>query len=67
MQQNITQDTEKKTTPTDERLQINVSLTGEDAARFARYQTAQKLRQKGTAAYKLIVERLDQIEQEAAA
>jgi hypothetical protein len=68
MQQNITQESENQAVRTDEdRIQVNVVLAGNDAARFRRYQEEQKLRQKGTAGYKLIVERLEQIDAEAGA
>lgn len=47
---------------TQDELQINVKLAGEDAARFRRYKENQKLKPTATAAYKLIFERLEQIE-----
>jgi len=50
-----------------ETMQINVQLEGEDAARFRRYKDAQKLKANATAAYKLLIERLDQVEAAEAA
>jgi len=44
------------------RIQINVLLEGEDATRFQQFQAANKLRQKGAAGYRLIVERLEQLQ-----
>jgi hypothetical protein len=43
-------------------LQVNVRLTGRDAERFLRYKDDQKLKTAAAATYKLIFERLDQIE-----
>lgn len=54
---------EKKITP----LQVNVRLTGKDAERFLRYKEKEKLQTAAQASYKLILERLDQIEGAAAA
>jgi hypothetical protein len=45
-------------------LQINILLDGEDAARFLRYKEAQKIKAHAAAAYKLLAERLEQVEQE---
>jgi uncharacterized beta-barrel protein YwiB (DUF1934 family) len=43
-------------------LQVNVRLTGKDAERFLRYKEAQRLKTVAATTYKLIFERLDQIE-----
>ena len=43
-------------------LQVNVRLTGRDAERFLRYKDHQKLKTAAAATYKLIFERLDEIE-----
>lgn len=45
-----------------ESLQVNVRLTGKDVERFRRYQESQKLKTVAAATYKLIFERLDQVE-----
>ena len=43
-------------------LQVNVRLTGKDAERFLRYKEKEKLQTAAQASYKLILERLDQLE-----
>jgi hypothetical protein len=48
-----------------EEIQVNVKLSGEDAARFRRYKENQKLKPTAAAAYKLIFERLEQVEADA--
>lgn len=50
-----------------ETIQINVVLEGEEAARFRRYKENQKLKANAAAGYKLMFERLDQVEAEATA
>lgn len=50
------------TQPDTDRVQINVLLEGEDAAKFLRFQKESKLRQKAAAGYRLITERLEQLE-----
>lgn len=49
---------EKKIPP----LQVNVRLVGKDAERFLRYKQKEKLLTDAQASYKLMLERLDQIE-----
>jgi hypothetical protein len=66
MKQKVHQSTKDSSGTAVGRIQINVSLSGEDAKRFERYQNSQKFRQKGPAAYKLMFERLDQIDEKAA-
>jgi hypothetical protein len=48
-------------------VQINILLDGDDAARFLRYKEKQKLKPHAAAGYKLLMERLEQVEKEAAA
>lgn len=43
-------------------IQINVKLIGSDAVRFNRYKENQKLKASAAAAFKLMFERLDQVE-----
>jgi hypothetical protein len=43
-------------------LQVNVRLVGKDAERFLRYKEREKLLSDAQASYKLMIERLDQIE-----
>jgi len=50
-----------------EKLQIALVLEGEDAERFRRYKNNQKLKANAAAGYKLMFERLEQVEAEAAA
>jgi hypothetical protein len=50
-----------------ERVQINVILEGDEAKRFRHYMERQKLKTKAPAAYRLMIERLEQVEAEAAA
>jgi len=50
-----------------EKLQIALVLEGEDAARFRRYKETQKLKANAAAGYKLMFERLDQVERADAA
>jgi hypothetical protein len=52
----------KNTEQKKERVQVNVELSGELAELFTRYQEREALKSKATAAYKLIVERLRQVE-----
>lgn len=50
-----------------DRVQINVILEGEEAGRFIQYMERQKLKSKAPAAYRLMIERLEQVEAAEAA
>ncbi len=50
----------------EERIQINVQLTGADAERFRAYKAREFLRNAAEAARKLILERLAELDQKAA-
>lgn len=69
MQQNIAQDIKTNPVPTDDEgpIQLNVRLDDAEAARFRRYKAAQKIKPIAAAAYKLMMERLEQWEKEEAA
>ena len=62
MKQIRQQSNKAKSQQSEARLQINIGLTGEDRARFERYKDREKLRDKTSAGYKLLMERLDQLE-----
>ncbi len=63
MKQNQHQKSAKQTPNSDEnRIQVNVILEGEDAAKFLRFREENRLRMNAPAGYRLIMERLDQLQ-----
>ena len=56
----------KQKTENQDVINVILQLKGKDAERLLAYRDREKLRANATAAYKLIFERLDQVEERAA-